>query len=440
MTDRLAHASAVDSQPDAPPLPAAPRTLDETGLGQELITQLVAKTLYTVGELTGVEVAKRLGVLFPVIETALDFLKDQRYCEIAGGALVGGASFRYRLTQEGRKVAALYLQQDQYVGRAPVPLPQYRAYMAALRSTGALKVTREDVYDAFSHLVLSETVLDEIGPAVNGGHSIFIYGPPGNGKTVIARTIRSLLGGDVAIPHAIEVEGSIIRVFDPTSHEDLPVTAEQGLSVDVTLDRRWALCRRPVVMVGGELTLEALELTFDARLGYYRAPLQLVANGGLLIVDDFGRQRCSPHDLLNRWMVPLESGVDYLTLRSGLKFEVPFQVFLAFATNIKPSELVDEAFLRRVQYKVFAENPTTENFIRIFEQCCRERDLPFERGLVEQLLDGFYYSRAMTPRACHPRDLINQALLLAHYRGEPRRLTADLLRSACASYFVEDQQ
>jgi hypothetical protein len=440
MTDRLPSLRS-DLPADAPALdPVAPKTLAEAGLSLDLVTQLVAKMLYAVGDLSGAELARRLGVLFGVIEPSIEFLKDQRYCEIAGGAMVGPTTFRYRLTGEGRKIAAIYLQQDQYVGAAPVPLVQYRTYMAALRGEGQPKVSREDVYDAFSHLVLSDTVLDEIGPAVNGGHSIFIYGPPGNGKTVIARTIRTLLGGDVFIPFAIEVEGNIIRVFDPASHEDKGRIEPAGLASDTTVDRRWTCCRRPVVMVGGELTLEALELTFDPRLGYYQAPLQLVANGGLLIVDDFGRQRCAPHDLLNRWMVPLESGVDYLTLRSGFKFEVPFQLFLAFATNIRPSELVDEAFLRRVHYKVFAEDPTPGNFARIFEQCCRERNLEFNAALVDQLIDGFYHSRAITPRACHPRDLINQALLLAHYRGQPRQLTAELLRTACASYFVDDRQ
>jgi SpoVK/Ycf46/Vps4 family AAA+-type ATPase len=192
-----------------------------------------------------------------------------------------------------------------------------------------------------------------------------------------------------------------------------------------------------MVKTGGELTLESLDLTYDRRLGYYRAPLQVIANGGMLLVDDFGRQRCAPRDLLNRWMVPLESGTDYLTLASGVTFEMPFVVFVAFATNIRPSELVDEAFLRRVRYKVFADAPTVEEFARIFENYCRERDVPFDRAVVDQLLGGYFYAHGVMRRGCHPRDLIDQALLLANYKGEPRVLTIELLESACAAYFVE---
>jgi predicted ATPase with chaperone activity len=419
----------------------APKNPQEAGLSVDLITQLVLKRLFFAGESSGTELAKQLGVAFGVIEPSIDFLKNQRQCEIVSGAMVGGSSYRYRITTEGRSVAGLFLQQNQYIGVAPVPLAQYTQYLTSERDAHRARVTRASVREAFGHLVLSDSVLDEIGPAIDGGHSIFIYGPPGNGKTVIAHAIRDLLEGDVMIPHAIEVEGSIIRVFDPVNHErrSLPDDEGDGLSVADAEDQRWVMCRRPLVKAGGELTLESLELSYEARLGYYRAPLQLVANNGVLIVDDFGRQRCAPHDLLNRWMVPLESGVDFLTLQSGMKFEVPFQVFVAFATNIKPSELVDEAFLRRVQYKVFAENPSPDDFIRIFEQCCRERDISFDRTLVEQLINGFYRARALTPRACHPRDLINQALLLASYRGQPRELTAELLQTACTSYFVEDR-
>jgi predicted ATPase with chaperone activity len=421
-----------------PQLPA-PRSVQEAGLTPELVTQLALKILHYSGELSGAELAKRLGVLFSVIEPSLEFLKHQRHLEVTGGTIVGGSSYRYRITTEGRNTATTYFRDNQYVGAAPVPLAQYRAYMDSIRGSSPHSVTRAQVHKAFAHLVLSDTVLDEIGPAINGGHSIFIYGPPGNGKTSIAQTIRELLGGDVAIPHAIEVEGSIIRVLDPINHEIRPHVEEDGLALDLSTDRRWALCRRPIVVAGGEMSLESLELSFDRRMGYYRAPLQMVANGGILVVDDFGRQRSAPRDLLNRWLVPLEGGVDYLTLASGMKFEMPFNLFLAFATNIKPSELVDEAFLRRVQYKVFAENPSRESYIAIYERYCQERGVPFERTLVTDLLDGYYRRHHLEMRACHPRDLINQALLLADYRGQPPVVTAELLQTACEGYFVKDE-
>ena len=424
----------------APDNLVAPATLEDAGLSLDLVTQLALKTLYFAGELSGADLARRLGVNFGVVEPALEFLKVQQRCEIVGGAIAGGPSYRYRITTDGRSVAALFLQQSQYVGAAPVPLAQYLKYMTSRSRAGAASVTRDEVHRGFSHLVVGEAVLDEIGPAINSGQSIFIYGPPGNGKTVIAEALRGLLTGDIEIPHAIEVEGQIIRVFDPVNHEERPAPIDDQLMLDPrgNKDRRWATCRRPMVKAGGELTLESLDLTFDPRLGYYHAPLQLIANGGMLLVDDFGRQRCAPRDLLNRWMVPLESGVDHLALQGGVTFEVPFQVFVAFATNIKPSELVDEAFLRRVRYKVFAKGPSVEEFIRIAENYCRERGLAFDRAVVEQLLNGYFHNHGVVRRACHPRDLINQALLLASYRNDARELTLELLESACAAYFVEE--
>jgi predicted ATPase with chaperone activity len=422
-----------------PPRPTAPKTIQESGLTTDLVTQLTLKTLYFFGELSGSDLAKRMGLIFSVIEPSLDFLKAQRHCEVIGGAILGGSSYRYRITTEGRVTATLYLQHNQYVGPAPVPLAQYKAYLGNLQASGPIRVTRPEVARAYSHLVLSDSVIDEIGPAVNGRHSIFIYGPPGNGKTAIARGIRQLLDGPMAIPYAIEVEGSIIRVFDPVNHQEQTVEADDGLAVTSTLDGRWVMCRRPMLAAGGELTLEALDLNYDPKLGYYRAPVQLAANGGLLVIDDFGRQHCAPSDLLNRWMVPLENGIDYLTLQSGLKFEVPFLVFIAFATNINPAQLVDEAFLRRVQYKVFAASPSREQYLEIFERSCRERNLTYTPAVAEYLLDSYYPLHAIAPRGCHPRDLINQALLLADYRGESRALTIDLIEAACTGYFVSSR-
>ena len=245
--------------------------------------------------------------------------------------------------------------------------------MNAYRAAAPRGATRERVRQAFSHLVISDAVLDQLGPAINAGHSMFVYGPPGNGKTVISEAIHNLLEGEIAIPHALEVEGSIMRLFDPVNHE--PVAAEEDQDSLASLsngDRRWVRCRRPMVMVGGELTLDSLELSYNPTTGFYRAPVQAIANGGVLVIDDFGRQRCTPRDLLNRWIVPLESRVDFLTLQSGQKFELPFMTLIVFATNVRPAELVDEAFLRRIQYKIFAESPTIEDFKTIFARCCRD--------------------------------------------------------------------
>jgi predicted ATPase with chaperone activity len=425
----------------APRLPA-PTTLEETGLPFDLMMQLTLKLLATTGEASGHDMAERLGLPFATIAPTVDFLKAQRHCEIVGGGVVSEATYRYRITTEGRSVAAGFLGQNRYVGAAPVPLRQYHDFLSTHAREFQGRVTRDSIRSAFEHLVLSDAVLDELGPAVNGGHSIFIYGPPGNGKSVMAEGIRALLPGDIAIPHAIEVEGQIIRVFDPVSHERLdepPMSDDDSVELSNREDRRWVRCRRPVVKAGGELRLESLDLTYDPRLGFYQAPLQLLANGGVLILDDFGRQRCSPHDLLNRWMIPLETRVDYLTLQTGLKFSVPFLALVVFATNLDPASLVDEAFLRRVHYKVYAQSPTRENFVRIFGRCCAERNVPFDQMLPERLLTDFYEARGQTPRACDPRDLITHALLLAEYSGAPRELTIELLNAACASYFVQSK-
>ena len=422
-------------------MPLAPNTLEEAGLNLDLLTQLVLKQLHFSGELKGSDVAARLGVSFSVVEPALDFLKGQHQVEVAGGAITGAASYRYRVTDAGRTRVALFLQTNQYVGVAPVPYEQYRQYMQDFVASAPRTATRERVREALSHLVVSQPVLDQLGPAINSGHSMFVYGPPGNGKTVIAQAVRKLLSGEIAIPHAIEVEGAIIRFFDPVNHEPIDeVEDDQQLQLPLRYDRRWVRCKRPMVMVGGELTMQALELAYSPTTGFYNAPVQAMANGGVLVIDDFGRQQCSPRDLLNRWIVPLESRVDFLTLQSGQKFEIPFGVLIVFATNIKPSELVDEAFLRRIRYKVYAQGPTVPEFMQIFENCCRERKLRFDRTLVEQLLTQYFEPRKIAPRGCHPRDLIDQSLSLADYRGEPRQLTQELLDAACAGYFVDDRE
>ncbi len=430
------------SRPNVPsilPHPPAPMTLQEAGLSLDLLLQLVLKTLHFVGELSGADIAGRLGVKFSVIDPGLHALKQQHQVEVSGGSIIGGPSYKYRITDAGRVRAQLFLESNHYIGAAPVPLEQYKRYMYQYKKKAPHTATRERVRQAFSHLVISDRVMDQLGPAINAGHSMFVYGPPGNGKTVISQAIQKLLEGDLHVPHALEIEGEIVRLFDPVVHEELvEENVPAGIDRGTEVDRRWVRCRRPMVMVGGELTLESLELSYNATAGFYKAPVQAVANGGVLVIDDFGRQRVAARDLLNRWIVPLESRVDFLTLNSGQKFELPFMTLVAFATNIRPQELVDEAFLRRIHYKVLCESPTHEDYIVIFRNYCHTRNVAFNRGLVEDLLENYYKPRNLSLRGCHPRDLIEQSLSLAEYLGDAQELTPELLRAACDSYFVDD--
>ncbi len=278
-------------------------------------------------------------------------------------------------------------------------------------------------------------MLDQLGPAVNSGKSLFLYGAPGNGKTVVAEGIGRALGDEMFVPHAIDVDGQIITMFDPVNHHHLGGIGGGMDSVVAAAhqDRRWERIKRPVVVVGGELTLEMLDLTFNPISKFYEAPIQLKANGGVFVVDDFGRQRIPPRDLLNRWIVPLESRVDFLTLHTGRKFEVPFNVLIVFATNLKPESLADEAFLRRIPYKILAKNPTLDEYCRIFELNCKKRGLSFDPVMVEYLQRKYYQPRKLQMRACHPRDLIEQVVDMCRYHGRQPSITRELLDAACAA-------
>ncbi len=432
------------SVPKPEAAPPQPRTLEETGLTANQIEQLFIKTLYA-GEASGSALADRLCLPYALIEPIAERTRAERLIEVRGAAGAGTAGYRYALTDLGRDRARQYLDVNQYIGAAPVPLA---AYVAELKKVAARRgyIDYKRIRAGFSELVISDEVLEQLGPAVNAGKGVFLYGPPGNGKTVIGEGMGRTLGGDMYVPHAVDVDGQIITLYDPINHVALdkdvkrdasPYDDGPALILSAPRDRRWVRIKRPVVIVGGELTLDMLDLSFNPIAKFYEAPLQMKANGGVFLVDDFGRQRMRPEDLLNRWIVPLESRVDYLTLHTGKKFQIPFDVLTVFATNLDPLSLADEAFLRRIPYKIPIGDPTPEQFTKIFELNCQRRQIPFH-PIVVSYLQRRHYGPANRPlRACHPRDLLDQVTALCRYRGIEPVITRELLDKACRNYFVD---
>ena len=412
-----------------------PRTLQDTGIGGDQIEQLLVKTLYA-GEATGLEIADRMCLPFTLLEPLVERLRNERLVEVKGAGGSGASTYRYALTDGGRDRARQYMEVSHYIGAAPVSLARYVAYMTALQAARGY-MDKERLRNGFQHLIISDEVLEMVGPAVNAGKAVFLYGPPGNGKSVIAEGMGRSLGGDMHIPRAIDVDGHTVMMYDPIVHESLEDARQSSLVVSaVAHDRRWVRIRRPVVMVGGELTLDMLDLRFNPTARFYEAPIQLKANGGVFLVDDFGRQRMRPQDLLNRWIVPLESRIDHLTLHSGKKFVVPFDTLVAFATNLPPESLADEAFLRRIPYKIAIEDPNLDEFTKIFELNCKRRNLRFHQVMVAYLQRRHYKPSGRPLRACHPRDLLDQVTALCRYRGVEPTITRELLDAACKSYFV----
>jgi predicted ATPase with chaperone activity len=431
---------------DAPVRPPVPESREETGLSAEFIVDLLLKVLYVQGARSGQQITETVRLPFTFVDDQLLDLQQRRFIEVRGTTGHSRGGYVFDLTGSGRDRAREALASSQYVGAAPVPLTQYADWIQhqTLRN---VKVTREMVEVGFQALVLDPAVFDILGPAINSARSLFLYGAPGNGKTYIAETISQLLGGALYIPYAIEVDGQILVLYDPVHHtpEPEPETVQAGsegqaswLRTTEIYDRRFIRIRRPVVLTGGELTLDQLDLQYDHHTKMYQAPFQLKANGGVLIIDDFGRQRVPSRDLLNRWIVPLEKRIDFLTLHTGGKFPVPFDCLLIFSTNLAPKDLVEEAFMRRIHYKIHVLGPTTEQYTEIFRRCAAERDIPFEPWAVPQVYQNFYGRLGLEPRACHPRDILDHFRDFARFLEAPHRLSPDLLDRACRSYFLDD--
>ena len=424
--------------PDNPSiqLPPQPQLVAETKLPFTFITDLVLKTLYFASELTGAEIASRTCLAWAIVEDAIKFLADEGYAKSLGmeSGRAPDTSFaerlRYGITQAGRERSRELLQVSQYAGPAPVALDVY-VTVVGFQARHNPPVPRGALQNTLNDLVLPTGLLDSLGPGLNARQPIFLYGPPGNGKSSIAMACGKLLGGPVFIPHAIYIHGEVVRLLDPTHHR--PIAFETSK----LYDRRWVLCERPRIGVGGELTVSSLELSFDQHLGFYEAPLQLKANGGMLLIDDFGRQQIKPAELLNRLIVPLESGFDFLNVaRAGTTVKVPFSEILMLSTNLDPKDLMDDAFLRRVHYKVPVPNASPDAYKMIFERVCSSLQIPYAPAAVDYLIKNHYEPSGRQLHGCDPRDLLMHLKSVAAYMGMPARLTPDLIDQAARTYFA----
>ena len=433
----------------APEAPPAPDSLKEAGLTAAFVCDLIMRTIYARGPMIGRDLAQYLCLPFKVIRDPLRFLKDEKIVQIDGGDLVGEVSYKFSLTDLGRQRANDATKQCAYVGPAPVPLEDYVEQCYRQTVTG-LQCYPEALRAPFKHLVLKEEMFNALGPAIISGKSVFIYGPPGNGKTAMARSIGDFMntaGGSIYVPYAFVADGNIVTVYDPSLHVADDTPTEFGDEADAAVrrllnqgaaDQRWVRVRRPVIVTGGELNLDMLDLRYNAEANFYQAPIHFKANGGVFLIDDFGRQLCSPKELLNRWILPLEDRHDFLTVASGKKFQVPFEQLIIFSTNLDPKELVDDAFLRRIRHKVGINAPGRDVYEKIFGGVCKKLGMNFDPAAVDYMYER-YYSRGRAPRASDCRDLLEIVQSICRYRRQPVHLTRDLIAEASASFIAEFQ-
>ena len=416
--------------------PEALKTIEDTGLDASFLVDLVMKHILFMGEFRLADLSERIKLPVWIVDPLIENLQREKFVEVKGASEYARFTYKFAITGIGQKRAADLLEICRYVGPAPVPLDLY-IKMVTAQTIKNISILPETITKAFSHLVINDKILKNLGPAMTSGRAMFMYGPPGNGKTSIAETIGKALPQTVYIPYTIYVGGEIISLFDPVNHIPANPTSVETENGDDGQDKRWLLIKRPVIMAGGELTLKTLDLEFNPISKFYIAPLQMKANNGLFIIDDFGRQQIEPKKLLNRWIVPLERRIDFMTLHTGMKFEVPFDQLVVFCTNLAPKDLVDEAFLRRIRYKINIDHPSEREFEAIFKRVCKANGIEFDSNVFDYLMDNFYKKLDIKPSACQPRDIVDQIIDNARYYRRPPKLTNEGIADAWENYFVE---
>ncbi len=436
----------------APPgnayVPRTPARWEELGLPSSFLFDMVLRTIFTRGQLAGSDIAVELAVSFPVLSPILQQMRKQSLIDIVGQRGSGGGdnAFIYELKPpKGPAAVQEAMEKTNYVGPLPVPFSDYVESVVA-QTVKKISVTRRSIRAAFEDLIITDEVLNEIGPAINSAQSIFFFGYPGNGKTSVAERITRLMGDSIYVPYCVEANGQMIRVYDPILHtivqeEEQPNNDNTGLLKKGTeFDRRYIRIKRPTIVVGGELVMAMLDLKFNSNGKFYEAPLQMKANGGIFMIDDFGRQQVRPMDLLNRWIVPLEKKYDYLSTITGTKIEVPFDEILIFSTNMDPTQLADEAFLRRIKFKIEIRDPSEEQFRRIWELVCKGRRVEYDQDGVDYLIQKWYRPNNRPFRMCQPRDILDQMSSIAKYNMERVNFSPDLIDAACSTYFISDEK
>ena len=412
--------------------PSEPASISETGLPVSLIESLLIKRLAVVGMSSGRQLANDLCLPFATLEKLYQHLRSRQLIVHQGSAPLN--DYSYTLTENGRDRAAIASQACSYVGPAPVPLMDY-VLSAEAQTIRAESPKRAQLRNAFKDISINESLFESLGPAINSGAGLFLYGEPGNGKSTLAQRITQCFGHEIWIPHAIFEDGQIIKFFDAAYHQQAQDDSD-SLIHQAAFDKRWMKIRRPTVVVGGELTMDSLEIRHDPNSNVSEASLQMKSNCGCLLVDDFGRQQIEPQELLNRWIVPLESRVDFLTLSSGKKIQVPFEQLIIFSTNLEPADLVDEAFLRRIPYKIEISDPSPKEFHVLFQIYCEKFECEYKSEIVDYLLNEHFVKPGRRLRRCHPRDLLNQIRSFCVYNELPMEMRPEYFDRVVRSYFT----